>query len=152
VRRHEDVHHRERGGGTDAVQEHVLAADAPSDGEDHREHHDQTGVEEHREAHDERRNAEREGCPLLTEDGHHLLGQHTSAARGFHQRPSIAPYSAKSKYSRALPMLEASVARRRFAAYPGSSEVVSTGVRRSVTAISFDRHGTAACAIRPSTQ
>ena len=31
------------------------------------------------------------------------------------------PYSAKSKYSSALPALEASVARRRFAAYSGSS-------------------------------
>ena len=39
------------------------------------------------------------------------------------------PYSAKSKYSRALPAVLARVARRRLAAYSGSSELLTGGVR-----------------------
>ena len=39
------------------------------------------------------------------------------------------PYSAKSKYSSALPAVLARVARRRLAAYSGSSESLTGGVR-----------------------
>lgn len=66
VRRHEDVHDRERARGGQAVAE-LAAAHAPRDGEHDREHHHETRVEEDRKAEQQRGDAECHRRPALTE-------------------------------------------------------------------------------------
>ena len=85
VRGQEDVHHREGGGHRDADGEQVHPQTTP-DGVDDRDHQHEARVHEDREADEERGDAEREGCPVLAEDGDHLLRQGAGAAGGLHER------------------------------------------------------------------
>src|SRR5699024_3030314 len=79
VGREQGVHHHERRDRGQYV-EHERAAEAPGHGVDHRQHHDEAGVQEDREGVEQRGDGEGERCPLLPEGVEHLVGEHLCAA------------------------------------------------------------------------
>ena len=79
MRRHEDVHRGERHRRRHGVEEQ-RTAEAARDGEDDRQHDDESGVEEDREAEEQRGHAERQRCPFLTEGADQSVGEHLGAA------------------------------------------------------------------------